>query len=128
MLCALGRADEAEPYARLGRELGDPGDVMTQSLWRQAQALVHSARAQHSAAEQLARQAVVWAHRSDSLQRQAEAYGDLAQVLEAAGHQEEAIVAWRDALDRYERKQIAPLARRVREQLATLNGESSSSR
>ena len=26
-LCVLGRYDEAEPLARLGRELGDPGDA-----------------------------------------------------------------------------------------------------
>jgi hypothetical protein len=41
-------------------------------------------------------------------------------VLEAAGRREDAITAWQDALDRYERKGIIPLARRVRERLAAL--------
>jgi hypothetical protein len=41
-------------------------------------------------------------------------------VLEAAGRRDEAIAAWQDALDRYERKQIIPLARRVRERLSAL--------
>jgi hypothetical protein len=39
-------------------------------------------------------------------------------VLEAAGRRKDAITAWQDALDRYERKEIIPLARRVRERLA----------
>ena len=42
-LCALGRYDEAEPLAELGRELGDDDDSSTQMLWRQVQALVHVA-------------------------------------------------------------------------------------
>jgi hypothetical protein len=41
-------------------------------------------------------------------------------VLEAAGRRNEAIEAWREALDRYERKQVLPLAARVRERLASL--------
>jgi hypothetical protein len=41
-----------------------------------------------------------------------------AEVLEAAGRRDDAIDAWREALDRYERKGIIPLARRVRERLA----------
>jgi hypothetical protein len=41
-------------------------------------------------------------------------------VLAAAGLREEAIAAWQDALDCYERKPIIPLARRVRERLAAL--------
>jgi class 3 adenylate cyclase/tetratricopeptide (TPR) repeat protein len=120
VLCALGRADEAEPLARLGQELGGSDDVLTQALWRQAQALVNSARAQHREAEQLARDAVDWIERSDALPRQGDAYCDLAQVLEAAGNRHEAIAAWHEALDRYQRKQILPLVHRVREQLSAL--------
>jgi tetratricopeptide (TPR) repeat protein len=119
-LCALGRHDEAEPLARRGRELGDPEDVSTQQGWRQAQALVHSARGQHAEAEQLAREAVDISLRSDSLWYQGDAICDLAVVLEAAGRDEEAAAAFREALDRYERKEIVPLARRTRERLAAL--------
>jgi tetratricopeptide (TPR) repeat protein len=120
VLWALGRPDEAEQLAHKGRELGDPEDVWTQALWRQAQALLHAARGQHSEAVQLAQEAVDWWSRTDSLLRQGEALCDLAEVFEAAGRREEAIAAWREALDRYERKQIIPLARRVRERLETL--------
>ena len=47
-------------------------------------------------------------------------YCVLAAVLEAAGRREEAGAAWQKALDRYERKEIVPLARRVRSRLAAL--------
>ena len=117
VLCHLGRHDEAEPLAWRGSELGNPEQVLTQVFWRQAQALVQSARGQHAEAEQHAREAVDFALRSDSLFLQGEARSDLAEVLEAAGKREQAVAAWRDALDRYERKQVIPLARRVRERL-----------
>jgi tetratricopeptide (TPR) repeat protein len=54
------------------------------------------------------------------LRRQGDAYCDLAEVLEAAGRREEAITVLQEALDRYERKEIVPLARGVRERLAAL--------
>ncbi|HET7352889.1 MAG TPA: tetratricopeptide repeat protein, partial [Gaiellaceae bacterium] len=120
VLCARGLYDEAELLAERGRALGAPEDVWTQALWRQTKALVHSARAQHAEAVQLAEEAVDWFARTDCLLRQGDAYCDLAEVLEAAGRREEAVAAWREALDRYERKGIVPLARLVRERLASL--------
>jgi tetratricopeptide (TPR) repeat protein len=51
---------------------------------------------------------------------QGESYGDLAEVLEAAGRRDAAIAAWREALDRYERKEIVPRVRQVGERLAAL--------
>jgi tetratricopeptide (TPR) repeat protein len=116
----LGHVDEAEQLAQKGRELGDPEDVWTQALWRQAQALVHSARGEHDEAVRLAREALDWWSRTDSLLRWGEAHCDLARVLEAAGRRDEAIAAWRDALDCYERKEVVPLAAHVRERLAAL--------
>jgi AAA ATPase-like protein/adenylate/guanylate cyclase family protein len=120
VLAGLGRLEEAELLAHRGRDLGSAEDVWTQGLWRQAQALVHSARAENAEAVRLAQEAVDWWARTDSLPRQGEAHCDLAEVLEAAGRREEAIAAWGEALDRYERKGIVPLARRVRERLAAL--------
>ena len=120
VLCMLGDPGEAERLAGKGRELGDPEDVWTQALWRQAQALVHSARGEHADAVRLAEEALDCWSRTDSLLRQGEAHSDLAQILEAAGRRDEAIAAWRDALDCYERKGIVPLVARVRERLTTL--------
>jgi class 3 adenylate cyclase len=120
VLCALDRHDDAEPLARRGRELGDEQDAVTQALWRQVQALVASSRAQHAEAEGLARAAVAIAERTDGIQRQGDALCDLGGVLAAAGRRDEAVAALREARDRYERKQIIPLARRVRERLGAL--------
>ena len=120
VLCVLGRYDEAELLAQRGRELGHHEDGMTQQYWRQAQALVYSARGQHVDAERLAREAVDFSLRSDSPLYQGESLSDLAEVLEAAGRRDEAAATLREALDCYERKPIIPLARRTRERLAAL--------
>jgi class 3 adenylate cyclase/tetratricopeptide (TPR) repeat protein len=120
VVCGLGDPDEAEQLAQKGRELGDAEDVWTQALWREAQGLVHSARGEHDEAVRLLEEALGWWARTDSLLRQGEGYCDFAQVLEAAGRRDEAIGAWRNALDCFERKQVVPHAERVRERLAAL--------
>jgi len=120
MLCAIGRHDEAEQFAAQGRDLGSEDDPMTQSLWRQVAALVAAHRDEHSEAERLAREALTYSHKTDSPEFQGGAYYDLAEVLTAAGRREDATSAWQEALDRYERKGIVPLARRTRERLFAL--------
>jgi len=47
-------------------------------------------------------------------------YADLGEALERAGKREQAIANWQEALERYDRKEIVPLAARLRERLATL--------
>ncbi len=118
-LCALGRHDEAEPLARLGRELGDEQDALTQALWRQVQALVDARRGQHHEAEQLAREAVAISERTDALNMQGDALCDLAEVLHAAGQGDEA-AALAQALQRYEQKKNLALSAQVRDRLAEL--------
>jgi tetratricopeptide (TPR) repeat protein len=118
-LCALGRFDEAEPLVQRARELAGE-DLLDGCLWRPAQALVLSHRGEHLAAERVARDAVAGAELSDSFAVQGDTLFDLGEVLEAAGRREEAIAAWCEALDRYERKGVIPLARLVRERLAEL--------
>ena len=118
-LCKLGRHDEAEPLAQLGRELGDV-DPWTQGLWRQVQALVDSSRGHHARAEQLAREAVAFTERTDSLNMQGDALSDLADVLHAAGKDDEARAALSQALERYERKTNLAQAAQARERLVEL--------
>jgi tetratricopeptide (TPR) repeat protein len=120
VLGRLGRHEEAEALAERGRELADPDDVGSQVAWRQAQAVLRSARGEHADAERLAREAISWAKWSDSPVIQGETLADLAQILETAGRPDEAIAAWQEALDRYEQKEIIPLARRTRERLAAI--------
>jgi class 3 adenylate cyclase len=120
VLCELRRYEEAEELARKGRELGAPEDLVTQFEWRRVQALVHSARGEHGEAEMLAREAVRFALETDSPVWQGQALCDLAEVLEASGRRQEAATALEQALRCYERKEIIPLARRVRERLSAL--------
>ena len=89
--CALGRHDEAEPLARLGRQLGDEQDALTPALWRQVQALVDAHRGQHTQAQQLSGEAVAISERTDALNWQGDALCDLAEVLHAAGQADEAL-------------------------------------
>jgi class 3 adenylate cyclase/tetratricopeptide (TPR) repeat protein len=118
--CRLGRVDEAEGRAETARRLADRDDVSVQAGWRQTLALVSSARGGHADAERLAREAVSWTERSDSPVIQGDALNDLAEVLETAGKRAEAAAAFQAALACYERKEIIPLARRVRERLAVI--------
>ena len=123
-LCALGRYDEAEPLAKLGRELGDEQDVATQSLWRMVQALVDASRGELERAERLAREAVAISQRTDQLIAQGGALSALAEVLHAADRTDEAIAALEQALERYERKKNLAMAHQVRERLASLGDRS----
>ena len=119
-LCLANRYEDAEQRATHARELSqrlNQQDPLTQSLWRQATALVASHRGDHTEAERLAREALTHILETDSPTLQADAYCDLAEVLKTAGRHEDAITAWREALDRYERKGVILLARRVRERL-----------
>jgi class 3 adenylate cyclase/tetratricopeptide (TPR) repeat protein len=119
-LCVLGRIDEAEAAARRGRDVVEEQDIGAQALWRQVQALVESSRGEHAEAARLAREAVGRLEGSDGLQPIGDALSDLGDVLAVAGRRDEALVAWQDALNCYERKQIVPLAARLRQRIEEL--------
>jgi class 3 adenylate cyclase/tetratricopeptide (TPR) repeat protein len=116
-LCVLGRYDEAEPLAQLGRKLEFQE---AEWVWRQVQARVHAHRGEHADAERLAREAVAIVERTDQLTYQGDALCDLAEVLAAAGRPEEAAEALEQALDRYERKKNLAMGAQVRERMAEL--------
>jgi len=116
-LALAGRYEEAERCAEQARGHKSP---VVQGLWRQVVALVNASRGEHTEAVRLAEEALIYVHETDSLWDQADAYCDLADVLESADRREEAITAWGEALDRYERKGIVRLARRARERLAAI--------
>jgi tetratricopeptide (TPR) repeat protein len=115
-LCLAGRYDEAMPHAV--PEI-DP-DWRVPLQWQVA-ALVGSHRGDHELAERLARAAVANFDETQSPKFQGDAYCDLAEVLDAASRRDDAIAAWNAALERYERKGVIPLARRVRERLAAIH-------
>jgi class 3 adenylate cyclase/tetratricopeptide (TPR) repeat protein len=120
MLCEVGRYEEAEQLAAQSRDLAEQRDPVTQSRWRQVAALVAAHRGEHTEAERLAREALTYSEQTDSPRLQGNAYYDLAEVIQAAGRRDQAAAAWQEALDRYERKGIIPLARRTRERLSAI--------
>jgi tetratricopeptide (TPR) repeat protein len=118
-LCKLGRHDEAEPLAELGRDLDKTAqDIFTQALWRQVLALVHARRGHHVEAEALALEAVAVLEPTDALNMQGDAFSDLAEVLHADGRDEAAEAAYAEASERFERKHNVAQAAQVRERLA----------
>ena len=119
-LCHLGRYDEAESLAQLSRKLEDEHDVLTQTLWRQVQALVHAHRGDHPQAEPLARQAVFIINRTDLINRQGDALCDLAAVLTLADRPREAADALQQAVILYERKGDVVSTRNARVRLKQL--------
>ena len=120
-LCELGRYEEAEPLAHLGRELGDANDVTTQTLWSQVPARVLASDGRDGEAETLAREAVEIADRTDGLNMQGDALCDLAEVMAAAGRTEEAAEALEQALHRYESKKNLAMLAQVRPRLEALH-------
>jgi tetratricopeptide (TPR) repeat protein len=121
-LCALGRHDEAEEWARIGRELerGRQSGLWGGGLWRQVQALVHASRGEHGEAESLAREAAALFKETDMLVNQGNAYCDLAEVLATAGRTEGAAEALEQALERYERKKNLAMVAQVQPKLEGL--------
>jgi class 3 adenylate cyclase len=119
-LCELGRYDDAEPLAQLGRELGGKHDFAAQMLWRQVQARVDAHRGEHPEAERLARQAVAIGEGTDALNIQGDALCDLAEVLAAAARPGEGTDALEQALARYERKKNLAMVAQVRPKLEEL--------
>jgi len=114
-LCMLGRIEEAAPHAAFGREV-DPNDPVVLSL----QARIHAHRGEHDAAERLARQGVAGIERTDKLTWHGDAWWDLAEVLLYADRTRDALDAFAQALDRYERKKNLAMAAQVRRRLGEL--------
>jgi hypothetical protein len=104
VLCSLERYDEAEQYARISRETAGLDDVVSQVLWRGAQAKVLASRQDFERAEELAAESVALASRTDALNLHADAFMDLAAVRRLAQREHDASEAVREALRLYERK------------------------
>lgn len=84
-----GRAVRGAPRAL--EEESEPDPTTPQSSgWRQVLARVHEHRGELAEAEQLAREAVAFSQRTDSLDEQCLALWDLAEVLAAAQRPDEA--------------------------------------
>jgi class 3 adenylate cyclase/tetratricopeptide (TPR) repeat protein len=109
-LYALGKYDEAERYAELGREAGSSDDIETQARWRGARAKVLARRGEFGAAEALAREAIELAENTDFPELRGDVLIDAAEVLRLAGGLDEAASFAQRALEAYRRKGIIPSA------------------
>jgi class 3 adenylate cyclase len=120
-LCALDDFVEAERLAQVSRELASDQDLLTQALWRQVQALTSMNRGEHAEADRLAHDAVAITEETDGLNMQGDALCDLAEVLAAAGHTDEAKITLGQAMERYERKKNLAMVAQVRPRLVELS-------
>jgi tetratricopeptide (TPR) repeat protein len=118
-LYALDRLEEADAWA--GRAADLAGEAWAHMLWRQVRGKVLARRGEHTEALRLARKAVAIADDTDQLDRQGDAYADLAEVLLLGGKHDQAATALEHALGRYERKGNLVSAERARTRLAELH-------
>ncbi len=79
------RNDDAEEITRTCERLAAPDQADAQIKWRSIRAIVLARRGEHAEAEQLAREAVYLASKTDQLDSRAEAHVDLAEVLLLGG-------------------------------------------
>ena len=121
-LVTLGRLDEAEELTRTA-QVGAEDDTSSQILWRQAQALVLAHRGQADEAERLAAGAVSLAEETDTLNWQARALVDLAEVYVIQERRDEARAKLEQAISLFERKGNSVAAGHARERMETLATE-----
>ena len=119
-LCQLQRFDEAEAAVERARALGAEDDFATEVVWRRAQALVLSSRGALDDALRLVDEAIGIVEKTDYLVMHAETHSVRGTVLRRAGRFDEAKAAFERALEMFERKGTALLARRAREDIAAL--------
>jgi class 3 adenylate cyclase/tetratricopeptide (TPR) repeat protein len=123
-LCMTGRFDEAEKAATRSRSLEEAiGGPYPDYLWRQVMGRVYAHRGDLAEAELLAREAVAGTEQTDSLNEQALALWDLAEVLAAAKRFNDAEAALEQALERCRRKKNLALARQIGDRLTQLRDE-----
>jgi class 3 adenylate cyclase/tetratricopeptide (TPR) repeat protein len=108
-----GDLDRAWTFATSARETASQDDIASQGRAREIQARVLSARGDHGAAEELAREAVAIMGRTDYLALHADALVHLARVLHAAGKDPEALESARQAAVLYEQKGATILVERT---------------
>lgn len=96
-LLAVGRFDEVEHYAFLGRSVASPEDLDAQGRWRIAMAGLRSHQDRHEEAVALAREAVAVFVKSEMMVSLAQAQMSLASTLRAAGDEPAAVAAAREA-------------------------------
>jgi DNA-binding SARP family transcriptional activator/tetratricopeptide (TPR) repeat protein len=120
VLCAQERYAEAEQCTRDSEKATRPNDVLANVTWRSVRARVRAQQGELEEAENLAREAVGFAARSDFLNVHGDALVDLAAVLRLAHKLEEANRALESAAELFAQKGNDVSAARARSLLAAL--------
>ena len=103
--------------AARARQVTAPDDLISQALWRMAMGFAAATRDEPDEGVQLAREAAEILRPTDMLDARGDAHGTLADVLDAAGHHEDAVAERREALRLYEAKKVLPKIIQLRAQL-----------
>jgi tetratricopeptide (TPR) repeat protein len=102
---ALGQYDEAERVTEVSAETASHDDPVTQAMWRGTRARVLAITGRSDIeAEELARESVELAFRTDSVNMQADALVDLAETLRLLHRAGEAQEILEQAVELYEKK------------------------
>jgi hypothetical protein len=104
VLCDQGQYAEATEFTRLSEEAAPPNDVMANILWRAARARAAAAEGDFDSAQALAGEAVAYGAASDFVSTHADALMAQADVMRAAGRDEDARGAIAEAIALYEQK------------------------
>ncbi|HKR99611.1 MAG TPA: hypothetical protein VJU79_08865, partial [Candidatus Dormibacteraeota bacterium] len=118
VLYAQDRDDEALRLTEEAQHLTLDGDVDAEVSWRRVHAKLLARAGDIDSAVRLAKEAVDFATPTEYLTLTGDAYRDLAVVLRAAGHTDDADSALRLALAFFERKGNVIMAEATRAQLA----------
>jgi hypothetical protein len=109
-----GRYGDAEVWTHLARDSAGSDDLDAALSWRPVQAKILARQGEIDEAEQLARETLELVARTDSVNRHADSFLALAEILGIAGYQKRAEEMIRNALDLYERKGNLASADRAR--------------
>jgi tetratricopeptide (TPR) repeat protein len=115
------RYDEAETWTQTSEQNSSPDDRSSAMIWRATRGAVLARRGDFEAGEALARQAVDIGRTTDAPHTFAYCLRQLAEVLELAGHPEQAIPFAEEALGLYERKGVRPSIHEAKARLARLS-------
>ena len=117
-LAELGRLEEAEHFAQIGREAAAGDDVASQSLAEAAWAMVLSARGDLDGAIVAARRSISVAADSDMYFDLGKLHLNLSRILAKRGEAAEAVEAAQEALSFFVRKGVVPAVARAKALLA----------
>jgi ATP/maltotriose-dependent transcriptional regulator MalT len=123
-LYAQGKLDEAEDLARTGAEIAAEDDIESQAVLRSVTAKILARRGDVGEGVRLAREATALLAKTDDILARTEALVDLAEVLRAAGDEDDALIALDEALELCRDKQMTIQTERVEDLLDPLRPRS----